>query len=277
MAQPRPAEMVERSNLKFDHALHLDPKGIRDPEKRRTVLECTDCHQPAEGGRLIAPITMEKHCQRCHSLAFEPKVTSRQVPHGSEAAVMTVLREFYARLVLGDVPPGVVPPPDLQRVRPGAEIDYPERQQALRIADERAQRVLRELYETRDVCSTCHYIERDADTGYKVAPVRLNRVWMPMATFSHAKHATERCSSCHDVARSKDAADVAMPAVDRCRDCHVGARAVLGKVTSDCATCHKFHAGSGDWHAVFQAHLKKKPLEAAKNKPIRQAQDRDKK
>jgi predicted CXXCH cytochrome family protein len=262
-AEPRPADMVERSNLKFNHALHLDPRGIRDPEERARILDCADCHQPGEGGRLIAPVTMEKHCQSCHSLAFEPKVTSRQVPHGSEAAVFTVLREFYARLVLGDVPPGVVPPPDLQRVRPGAEIDYQERQQALRIADERALRVLRELYETRDVCSTCHYISRDPATGYKVAPVRLNRVWMPMAMFSHAKHATEQCASCHDVARSKDAADIAMPNADRCRDCHVGARAVLGKVTSDCATCHRFHAGTGDWHAELQSILKKTPAPQA--------------
>src|SRR5688572_23509403 len=151
---------------------------------------------------------MERHCQRCHSLAFEPKVTSRQVPHGSEAEVVTVLREFYARLVLGDVPPGVTPPPDLQRMRPGAEIGYQERQQALRIADERAQRVLRELYETRDVCSTCHYIKREPAGSYRVAPVRMARVWMPQALFSHAKHATERCSTCHDAARSKEASDI---------------------------------------------------------------------
>jgi len=256
-ATPATAEMVERSNLKFNHALHLDPNGIRDPEERRTVMDCADCHQPeARGGRLIEPVTMEKHCQRCHSLAFEPKVTTRQVPHGSEQAVMTVLREFYARLVLGDVPPGVVPPPDLQRMRPGAEIDYQERQQALRIADERAQRVLRELYETRDVCSTCHYVTREP-AGYKVAPVRVAHTWMPQALFTHAKHATERCSTCHDVTRSKKATDVAMPTVEKCRECHVGARAVIGKVTSDCATCHKFHAGSENWHAALQPATKK--------------------
>jgi predicted CXXCH cytochrome family protein len=257
-ALPRPAGMIERSNLKFNHALHLDPKGVGDPKERRTVLECSDCHEPADGGRLIAPVEMERHCQRCHSLAFEPKVTSREVPHGSEAAVTTVLREFYARLVLGDIPPGVIPPPDLQRVRPGAELDYQERQQALRIADERAERVLRELYDTRKVCSTCHYIARDPIGGYKVAPVRLSETWMPMATFSHAKHATERCSSCHDVARSKEASDVAMPPIERCRECHVGARPVLGKVTSDCATCHRFHAGQNDWHPEFQGQIKKR-------------------
>jgi hypothetical protein len=255
-ASPRPADMLERSNLKFNHALHLDPQGIRDPQARRSVMNCTDCHVPDEGTRLMAPVNMERHCQRCHSLAFEPKVTSREVPHGSEEQVITVLREFYARLVLGDPPPGVTPPPDLQRMRPGAEVDYQERQAALRIADARAQRVLGELYETRDVCSICHYVKHADAGGYKVAPVRMARVWMPQALFSHAKHATERCSTCHDAARSSKATDIAMPDVDKCRECHVGARPVLGKVTSDCATCHKFHAGRDYWHNAFQTQLK---------------------
>ena len=140
-------------------------------------------------------------------------------------------------------------------MRPGAEIDYQERQQALRIADERAQRVLRELYETREVCSTCHYIKREP-AGYKVAPVRMAQVWMPQALFSHAKHATERCSTCHDAARSTKATDIAMPTIDKCRDCHVGARPVLGKVMSDCATCHKFHAGRDYWHGALQSQMK---------------------
>ncbi|HEX2829469.1 MAG TPA: cytochrome c3 family protein [Burkholderiales bacterium] len=254
-AAQRPAEMVERSNLKFNHALHMNPAGIRDPQEKRTVLSCGDCHERDEGGRLIAPIDMERHCRQCHSLAFEPKVTRRQVPHGPVEDVVTTLREFYARLVLGEVPPGVTPPPDLIRMRPGAVLDYQERQQALRIADERAQRVLRELFKERAVCSTCHYTQPDANGGYAIAKVRVARVWMPQALFSHAKHATQSCTTCHDVTRSKNAADIAMPNVAKCRECHVGARPVMGKVTSDCASCHKFHAGRDFWHWELQTQM----------------------
>jgi predicted CXXCH cytochrome family protein len=255
-SNPPPAGMIERSNLRFNHRLHIDPAGVRDPENKYTVLKCADCHEPGDAGRLMQPITMERHCQQCHLLAFEPKISKRQVPHGSEEAVMTTLREFYARLVLGDVPPDVSPPPDLPRIRPGAELDYQERQQALRIADERTQRVLRELYETpRTVCLNCHYVNREPQGGWKVAPVRIAKVWMPKARFNHAKHATERCESCHDVSRSIDAADIAMPTIARCRECHVGARPVLGKVTSDCATCHGFHAGRDFWHKDFQTQI----------------------
>ena len=78
---------------------------------------------------------------------------------------------------------------------------------------------------------------------------------MPQALFTHAKHATEKCTKCHDVSKSKDSKDVAMPDIATCRECHVGARAVVGKVTSDCATCHKFHQGSDYWHGPLQAQM----------------------
>ena len=264
--KPASPDMVERSNLKFNHKLHLDPDGVRDPEGkrdtagtldaqgRRTILKCADCHQPNEGGRLMAPISMEAHCQSCHSLAFEPQVTKRQVVHGDEAEIATMLREFYARLVLGDVPPDVNPPKDLPRMRPGAVLTYQERQAALRIADQKANLVLRELFETRKVCSTCHEVTRKADgAGWKVAPVRITQIWMPQSMFSHAKHTTEKCTLCHDVSNSKDSKHIAMPDITSCRECHVGAAPVAGKVTSDCATCHKFHAGRDYWHGVAQA------------------------
>lgn len=241
------AAPAENSNLKFNHALHLDKAGVRSPGDKRATLECSSCHQPAEGGRLMAAVTMEKHCQECHSLAFEPRLTERQVPHGSETAIATMLREFYARLVLGDAPPGVTPSPDLPRARPGAVLAYRERQQALRVADERARRVLRDLFETRGVCATCHYVQRDED-GWKVAPVVITSHWMPQSSFTHAKHGTLSCAGCHEISRSREARDVGMPDIGKCRDCHVGARAVVDKVTSDCTTCHQFHAGRDRWH-----------------------------
>ncbi len=268
LSTPASPEMVERSNLKFDHKLHMDPAGVRDPNGkydpagtrdaagRPTVLRCSTCHQPNEGGRLIASISMEKHCQRCHSLAFEPKVTQRQVVHGDEAEIATMLREFYARIVLGDVPPGVNPPLDLPRMRPGAELTFPERLQALQIADQKADTVLRELFDTRKVCSTCHEVTRTAGSvGWRVAPVRVAKVWMPQALFSHAKHKMEDCRKCHDTTGSKSASDIAMPSIAVCRECHVGATPVTGKVTSDCAMCHKFHDGRDYWHGVMQAQM----------------------
>ena len=263
--------LVERSNLKFNHMLHLDPAGIRDPQGKRDVagmrdargrqmvLNCGSCHQPESDGRLMAPVSMERHCQSCHSLAFEPTVTSRQVPHGSEEVIATMLREFYARLVLGDTPKGVTPPSDLPRKRPGAELSPAESRRALQLADRKAQHILHDLFERRQVCSTCHQISRRSDVaGWAVAPVAVARQWMPAAKFTHAKHATQSCTTCHNVTQSAAAEDIAMPDIRKCRECHVGAQPVLNRVTSDCAICHTFHAGSGGWNAAFHAGVQPK-------------------
>ena len=229
---------------------------MRDVQGRPTVMKCSTCHQTNEGGRLITSISMEKNCQSCHSLAFEPKVTSRQVVHGDEAQIATMLREFYARLVLGEVPPDVNPPLDLPRIRPGAELAFPERLQAMQIAEQKANAVLRELFDTRKVCSTCHEVTRTGGSvGWRVAPVRVAKVWMPQALFSHAKHKGEDCTKCHDITKSNDASQIAMPSIAVCQECHTGATPVTGKVTSDCGMCHKFHDGRDYWNGVLQAQM----------------------
>src|SRR5262249_23300393 len=92
----------EHSNLKFNHTLHLDPRGVRGPRKALTVLSCWSCHHPAEGGARMRPVSMERDCARCHTLQFEPGNAARQVPHGSLAQVRTMLREYYALSVLDD-------------------------------------------------------------------------------------------------------------------------------------------------------------------------------
>jgi hypothetical protein len=263
LSTPPAPEMVERSNLKFNHALHMDARGVRSPEGD-VKLKCSTCHVPDEGGRVMRPISMRRDCQTsgCHSLAFEPRTPKRgealrHVPHGSVKEVLTTLREYYARIVLADAPVRTTPPADITRERPGAAPPSGEvREKTLGRADAYAQQALRELMDPnrpRKVCVECHHVQPDPVTGWTVAPVRLTRVWMPQALFSHAKHATEDCTLCHTTTtRSKDARDIAMPGVKICQDCHVGARPVLGKVTSDCATCHKFHAGRHFWHDALQ-------------------------
>ena len=236
---------ADRSKLKFNHTLHLDPAGVRRAGGARQVLNCERCHQSAEGGARMAPIVMEQHCRECHALTFDPQVSARQVPHGEVEDIETMLREFYARLLLGDMPPGVTPPAGLPRVRPGVVLTGAERTAAMKIADERARRALDELMQARAVCSTCHYTSRGKDGHWRVAPVELTEVWLPRSTFTHAKHSAQTCTSCHDVRASRRAEDLAMPDIASCRQCHGGGAAGQGRIASDCATCHRFHrAGS---------------------------------
>jgi len=260
-------KIVERSNLKFDHKLHLDRAGVRAPSGRK-IMNCADCHEPADDGRLIAPVSMQRHCAECHSLKFdcsrekrsdplECRSGAREVPHGPVETVAATLREFYARHALGDAPPDAAAPPDLPRMRPGAVLAYEDRQPVLANADRAARRAFDEMFGELNVCGTCHYAQKSKDAaGWTIAPIRFTQVWMPAARFTHAKHNTMWCSACHKVGESTDARDIAMPDVGLCRDCHVGGKPVLGKVTSDCATCHKFHGGADVWDHMLQAQTK---------------------
>lgn len=257
-----PNALVEHSNLKFSHRAHLNPAGIRDPRGSaaaadtpgakvpRTVLSCASCHLAEKDRQRMAPIVMKQHCQGCHSLAFEPAVSQRQAPHAAVKDVAIMLQEFYARLVLGDIPSGVSPPQDLPRFRPGAVLGADERRHATRLADEKAKRVLRELSGKRGVCSTCHLIvQQPGSEAWDVLPLRMATVWFPQARFPHHKHSAAGCSTCHQVQTSTKASQIAIPSIARCRECHAGAHAIAGKVTTDCAGCHDYHSGTAEWHA----------------------------
>ena len=49
--------------LKFPHATHLDPKGVRSPEEGRVKLECASCHHPDSSKRSFVPVSMPRDCQ----------------------------------------------------------------------------------------------------------------------------------------------------------------------------------------------------------------------
>jgi predicted CXXCH cytochrome family protein len=253
--------IAEASNLTFPHATHLDPRGVRSPLQGRMKLECRSCHTPDASGRRFQPVSMAKHCQECHTLQFEPAVTTRQVPHGNPAEALTVIEEFYSGIALKGVPDsfqkafGVPGEGLLRRV---GEPSAAERQNALSLASRKARQVGRELFEVR-VCKTCHAVTRvsPAKAGaqseqWDVAPIRQNVAWMPGAHFDHAAHRQAPCADCHDVRESKKSSDVAMPAIATCRKCHGGSKPAEGKVTSNCLLCHGFHDPRHPWDPLFK-------------------------
>jgi predicted CXXCH cytochrome family protein len=244
--------IVERSNLAFPHAIHLDPLGVRSPLDARAKLECKSCHRPDASRRMFEPVSMTKHCQECHSLQFEPAVTTREVPHGKPSEAVTVIEEFYANLALKGVPDsfqkafGVPGEGLLRRV---GEPSSAERQAALALAGRKAKQVTQELFEVR-VCRTCH--EVGSGPEWKIAPIGANHRWMPHAQFDHRMHAQTKCADCHDVAKSKRSADVAMPTIAACRECHGGSKPVEKKITSNCLLCHGFHDAKHLWDPNFK-------------------------
>lgn len=250
------APIEEASNLVFPHAVHLDPAGIRHPDKDKVKLDCAACHQPDASRRGFEPVSMARHCQECHRLAFEPAVSGREVPHGRPAEAITVVREFYANLALNGVRDSFekafgVPGEGLLR-RTGVPTAG-QREAALGMASKKAAYVAEEIFEIR-LCRTCHAILREdgpAGMEWNIAKVRANNAWMPHARFDHKSHAQSKCADCHDVAKSKRSADVAMPRIEGCRECHGGSRPAEKKVTSNCLLCHGFHEPGHPWDPQF--------------------------
>lgn len=248
-----PQRFVEHSHLKFSHQQHLDPKGVKSPTGER-VLRCQNCHKPNSSGREMLPIRMQSHCSGCHSLRFDEHDPSSDVPHGDPEAVYKTLREHFSRAYLLQTgSAGAATDPRHPR-RPGNQqraMTEREQQRAREWVDTQSLKIARELFEKR-VCADCHEVTRDPTKTsleqWHVEPVQLTSDWMPRARFDHAAHISETCVSCHASApKSKQATDILLPDIARCRECHGGAD-TTAKVASDCLMCHLFHIPTrGAW------------------------------
>jgi len=249
VVQTNKANLVERSQLRFPHDDHL--KQSMRGTKGRVTLTCRSCHVPDASGRSFEPVSMNKHCLDCHTLQFEPAVTTRQVPHGSVDDVMMTMQEFYARIALNDVAVDTIDTGDIRRGIPrpaNGTISEAQRQRALAWARAKAGKVAQDLFEAR-VCIVCHKVVKmtgprggQDGTAWSVAPVHVAASWLPKARFDHGKHRTYQCDDCHDkVAKSKTSSDVAIPDIESCRVCHAGNEPAENKVVSTCIACHGFH------------------------------------
>ncbi len=233
---------MDRSNLKFDHAVHLDEEGIVTPDGRH-VVECMDCHIPEPGGARMKPIAMDENCIACHALTFDADDPDREVPHGDPEGVVQVLIEYYSARLLGDDPDA-----GPQRIRrPGRALTKADRDKAAAEARVRALKIAEDLFERR-ACVNCHDVSETGDEQmpWRVEPVRLTESFFPNANFSHAAHDTEvtSCDGCHNASTSESARDVLIPGIETCRDCHgsgIARRNNSKQTVSACVMCHSFH------------------------------------
>jgi predicted CXXCH cytochrome family protein len=258
------ATFKETSHLKFSHAQHLNPKGLKSPRGER-VLQCGDCHRPNTSGREMMPIRMETQCSGCHSLHFDEHDPMSGVPHGDLQRMYRALREHFSRQYLEAGGSTTRGSQDDRLRRPGQEarqMSIEEQRRARDWADTESLKMARELLEKR-VCVDCHDVSRVLGKSgfdqWQVTPVRLTQNWMPRARFNHAAHITAPCTSCHDTAASsRRSSDILMPRIAKCRECH-GDASDTSKLSSDCVMCHRFHLprrGRFDTHAI-EAHASK--------------------
>jgi hypothetical protein len=212
--------LVENSGLEFPHDMHVGLVEV--PWDRGTIkdMKCTDCHQAEDGGMHFKPIDMKQHCYSCHQeqLDFNLAPEGRKLPHGSVTLLSSTLRDFYAGLAFKE-------------------------NKSKAWVDEQMAKAVHALSDGEG-CDFCHTVQPDesGDNLLKIAPLRITQDWFPAARFPHDRHATFNCVECHKIEQSSQSADVAIPDIQSCRQCHTGSHPVRGKVTSSCIACHDFHA-----------------------------------
>jgi hypothetical protein len=100
----------------------------------------------------------------------------------------------------------------------------------------------------RSTCGECHVTIPPAagqpNDAWRIAPVFVPDRYMPSSLFRHASHATSTCQNCHAAATSNLGAISLLPGIGTCRACHAGEAAPASRISSSCASCHRFHDDS---------------------------------
>ena len=251
--------------IKLNHAVHLKA-NLRGPDGRLVQLVCADCHRPpavrvpwpygtAEFQTVSAPRKQDplpptptrayfappeyaKACAACHSLLFDQRFTE-QVPHDTpevvHAFVIKKFQEYIARHPAElraashpvRLPEKPLPPP--------TRALGPQQWVTERVAE------AKELL-WRKTCKECHTLASSPTTAQPVvAKSAITVRWLRHAVFDHDAHRMLACTSCHPGAlTSQETADVLLPGIETCQQCHhSGSEAAEAR----CFECHTYH----DW------------------------------
>ena len=100
----------------------------------------------------------------------------------------------------------------------------------------------------KEKCAYCHSLTFGQGELPKVVSSSIPRRWFLHAGFTHAPHSMFSCQSCHtNASTSKSEADVLLPAVATCQECHRTGDAA----TATCSECHSYH----DWKRQKQEQI----------------------
>jgi hypothetical protein len=226
---------VDPGTIKFSHRVHLKT-GLRGPQGP-VELQCEGCHQPS-GRTLMAPVSYEKHCVSCHPLEFDRRF-SEAAPHKAPQVVYNFVAAQLTTYIAAH--PAEISLVDQSDKRLPARPPQPP---ACNAAEWVSQRLAdAQVLLWRKSCIECHSLSypNGSNSLPVVAKSALPSHWFEHARFDHRAHRMVECSSCHAKARESDAAaDVLIPGVENCRQCH---RSGVAAAESRCFECHTYH----DW------------------------------
>lgn len=215
----------DANTLRFDHKLHLAPKGVFNAKGKRTILQCAACHD-LTGAADPKPVTFAKHCHDCHRLGFDTRFPDDEVPHGGDNGIVY---GYIAARYSGDRDVIGKPPAEVRRILTARK----------RVnVDDRAVVLGVKVFEIR--CRFCHEVKPRGDR-LAVTPPVIPAHWLSGAKFTHDRHRTIDCEKCHQGVRASVlTSDVHMPAQSACTDCHAQ-NDRTAQARSTCLTCHEYH------------------------------------
>jgi pyruvate-formate lyase-activating enzyme len=235
--------------VKFGHALHLKGETIpKLPGGKK--LDCAFCHEPDTTEAYMRPIRFEQHCRVCHSLQFDGDTPELHLPHGDPAFVSAFLRSLpkqYADVasrggVTGETEQKQFVEQKLQAL--GAKVSTGEEFErrvffstAIRGPDVDVGSVSGAERALFPGCAYCHNVKSVARGSAEITRPKLSERWLTHARFDHAKHTSVACTHCHAAEKSKETADIILPAKETCAACH----SPRGGVKDSCVTCHAYH------------------------------------
>jgi hypothetical protein len=248
----------DQAALRFNHRLHLSSTNI---DQR---LTCASCHVLDTDGHYMLPIAFEPHCQRCHELrvtelpagegggreGVPPPLNALTVPHEAPAAVRAALDDALLALGVKESRAIFVGNPDI--FIPGQAPRGPvDESRSLREFAARWRAKLEgalfapfadraPLLEHNKHCFLCHQPGEASGELATVVEPRIPVRWLAHSEFSHRKHDALPCETCHPgVAESEETADVNLPGLAVCRQCHADERPQ--SAGTDCLMCHRYH------------------------------------
>jgi hypothetical protein len=219
----------------------LDASDFGAPGDQLAGLPQAAVLPPRAAGAAILPITYENQCKACHPLTFDKTAA---VPHRLQPDKVREYLESYFTLKLLESKSTLFDKNVSRRHIPGKPPDEEMVKASERIKAQ-ADAIQKLLYQGKAGCAECHYGEPEGQlVPARIAPTNVPTIWLPHAKFNHTIHRVVDCESCHEGVRdSKTSADVLLPGIETCQQCHAPPSRTRGGARFDCTECHRYHHG----------------------------------
>jgi hypothetical protein len=220
--------------------------GVADTQQRKRYSIS------AGGGAYMARIKYVNQCAACHGLQFD-QLIPQPAPHDQPQVVHAFIAGKYRDYIQAhpealrkpvlDIATSSDPqlPGEALRATPAEASQLAgSPSEWVQLRSQRAERLL-----WNKNCKLCHASTEHEGAGLPesvkaIIPPR----WLPRSEFDHESHRMLACVSCHNrIPESRQTADLNIPGIALCRQCHKqGGASQLG-AEGRCFECHSYH----DW------------------------------